>query len=163
MWTQRRWHPGEKITKRKRQRWEWHIYKPKSTKNRHRYQRWGKGKKGPSPRAFRVSMAPSVSLFPIPRTVGLAKKLIWIYPWCLMENLNEPFGQASIWERSSPVVQPVESACNAGDPGSIPGSGRSPGEGNDYPLQYSYLGNLMDRGALWTTVHGAKGQAWLSN
>ena len=57
------------------------------------------------------------------------------------------------------MVQPVESACNAGDPGSIPGSGRSPGEGNDYPLQYSYLGNLMDRGGLWTIVHGAKGQA----
>ena len=58
------------------------------------------------------------------------------------------------------MAQPVESACNAGDPGSIPGSGRSPGEGNDYPLQYCYLGNLMDRGALWTIVHGiAKGQA----
>ena len=40
-----------------------------------------------------------------------------------------------------------ESACNAGDPGLIPGSGRSPGEGNGYPLQYSCLGNPMDRGA----------------
>ena len=40
-----------------------------------------------------------------------------------------------------------ESACNAGDPGSIPGSGRSPGEGNGNPLQYSCLGNPMDRGA----------------
>ena len=39
-----------------------------------------------------------------------------------------------------------ESACNAGDPSSIPGSGRSPGEGNDYPLQYSCLENPMDRG-----------------
>ena len=37
-----------------------------------------------------------------------------------------------------------ESACNAGDPGSIPGSGRSPGEGNGNPLQYSCLGNLLD-------------------
>ena len=37
-----------------------------------------------------------------------------------------------------------ESACNAGDQSSIPGSGRSPGEGNDYTLQYSYLGNPMD-------------------
>ena len=36
-----------------------------------------------------------------------------------------------------------ESACNAGDPGSIPGSGRSPGEGNDNPLQYSCLENLI--------------------
>ena len=40
-----------------------------------------------------------------------------------------------------------ESACNAGDPGSIPGSGRSPGEGNGCPLQYSCLENPMDRGA----------------
>ena len=45
------------------------------------------------------------------------------------------------------------SACNAGDPGSIPGSGRSPGEENGSPLQYSCLGNPMDRGA-WQTVHG---------
>ena len=45
-----------------------------------------------------------------------------------------------------------ESACNAGDPGSIPGSGISPGEGNSNPLQYSCLKNLMDRGALWATV-----------
>ena len=40
-----------------------------------------------------------------------------------------------------------ESACNAGDLGSIPGSGRSPGERNGNPLQYSYLENPMDRGA----------------
>jgi len=47
-----------------------------------------------------------------------------------------------------------ESACNAGDPGSIPGSGKSPGEGNGNSLQYSCLVNSMDRGAWWTTVHG---------
>ena len=47
-----------------------------------------------------------------------------------------------------------ESACNAGDPGSIPGSGRSLGEGNGNPLQYSCLENLMDRGAWQATVHG---------
>ena len=40
-----------------------------------------------------------------------------------------------------------ESACNAGDPGLIPGLGRSPGEGNGYPLQYPCLENPMDRGA----------------
>ena len=40
-----------------------------------------------------------------------------------------------------------ESACNAGDPGLIPGSGRSPGEGNGYPLQYSGLENSMHRAA----------------
>ena len=46
-----------------------------------------------------------------------------------------------------------EFACNAGDPGLIPGLGRSPGEGNGHPLQYSYLENSMDRGAWWVTVH----------
>ena len=46
------------------------------------------------------------------------------------------------------------SACNAGDLGLIPGSGRSPGEGNGNPLQYSYLENPMDRGVWWATVHG---------
>ena len=40
-----------------------------------------------------------------------------------------------------------ESACNAGDPGLIPGSERSPGEGNVYPLQSSCLGNPINRGA----------------
>ena len=47
-----------------------------------------------------------------------------------------------------------ESACNAGDPGSIPGSGRSPGERNGTSLQYSCLENSMDGGAWWSTVHG---------
>ena len=47
-----------------------------------------------------------------------------------------------------------KSACNAGDPGSIPGSGRSPGEGHGNPLQYSCLENPMDRGAWRATVHG---------
>ena len=46
-----------------------------------------------------------------------------------------------------------QSACNVGDPGLIPGSGRSPGEGNGNPLQYSCLGNAMDREAWWATVH----------
>ena len=45
-------------------------------------------------------------------------------------------------------------ACNVGDLGSIPGSGICPGEGNGYPLQYSYLGNSMDRGVCQATVHG---------
>ena len=44
--------------------------------------------------------------------------------------------------------------ASAGDLGSIPGSGRSPEEGNGGPLQYSCQGNLMDRGAWWATGHG---------
>ena len=55
------------------------------------------------------------------------------------------------------------SACNVGDLGSIPGSGRSPGEGNGNPLQYSCLENLMDRGAWWATVHGSRSQTRLSD
>ena len=46
------------------------------------------------------------------------------------------------------------SACNAEDLGSIPGSGRSPGEGNGNPLQYFCLESPMDRGAWWAPVHG---------
>jgi len=47
-----------------------------------------------------------------------------------------------------------ESACNAGDPDSIPGLGRSLGEANGYPLQYSCLENPMDRGAWQAVIHG---------
>ena len=57
-----------------------------------------------------------------------------------------------------------ESAHNEGDPGSIPGLGRSSGEGNGNPLQYSYLDSPMDRGAWRAAVHGvAKSQTQLSD
>ena len=49
-----------------------------------------------------------------------------------------------------------ESACNAGDPGLVPGLGRAPGEGNSNPLQYSCLENPIDRGAWQATVHGVR-------
>ena len=56
------------------------------------------------------------------------------------------------------------SACNAGDPGSIPGLGRTPGEGNGNPLQYSCLENPVDGKAWWATVHQvAKSRKRLSN
>ena len=66
---------------------------------------------------------------------------------------------------TSLVAQTVKvSAYNVGDLGSIPGSGRSSGEGNGNPLQYSCLENPMDRGAWWATVHGvAKSQTRLSD
>ena len=58
----------------------------------------------------------------------------------------------------------IVSACNVGDLGLIPGSGRSPGEGNGNPLQYSCLENPMDGGAWLATVHGvAKSQTRLSD
>ena len=56
------------------------------------------------------------------------------------------------------------STCNEGDLGLIPGSGRSPGEGNDNALQYSCLENPMNGGAWWATVHGVSmSQTWLNN
>ena len=63
------------------------------------------------------------------------------------------------------VAQMVKNLlANTGDLGLIPGSGRSPGAGNGYPLQYSHLENPMDGGAWWATVYGvAKSRAWLSD
>ena len=61
-----------------------------------------------------------------------------------------------------PVVKNLP--ANSGDTGSIPESGRSPGGGNGNPLQYSCLGNPMDRGARWAIVHRViKSQKQLSN
>ena len=58
----------------------------------------------------------------------------------------------------------IEVAFHAGDPGSIPGSGGCPGEGNGTPLQYYCLENPMDGGAWWVAVHGvAKSRTRLSN
>ena len=56
--------------------------------------------------------------------------------------------------RGSPHSSVVkESTCNTGDPGSVPGLGRSPGGGHNNPLQYSFLENPMDRGAWRVRVH----------
>jgi len=62
------------------------------------------------------------------------------------------------------IKNPPTNAGDTRDAGLIPGSGRSPGEGNDNPLQYSCLENSMDRGVWWATVHGiAKNQTQLSH
>ena len=62
------------------------------------------------------------------------------------------------------VNNPPANAGDAGEMGLIPGLGRSPGEENGNPLQYSCLGNPMDRGAWWATVRGVtKSQTCLSN
>ena len=69
-------------------------------------------------------------------------------PWRLPDTNNSRKLGASL------VAQMVKtSACNAGDRGSIPGWGRSPGEGNGKPLQYSCQENSMDGGASWAEVH----------
>ena len=73
-----------------------------------------------------------------------------------------PSRLAKIKNPGSSVVK--ASACNAGDPGLIPGLGRSPGEGNGNPLQYSCLENPMDGRAWWAIVHGVtKSRTQLSN
>ena len=72
----------------------------------------------------------------------------------------------SPWYRQASLVAQMIKNLPAvpGDVASIPGSGRSPGERNDNPLQYSCLENSMDRGALWATIHGvAKSQTRLSD
>ena len=92
--------------------------------------------------------------------VDKGKKL----PWVLLLNLRFEENMFSVklslcytrlWGFSG-VSDNKESACNAGDLGSIPGSGRSPGEGNGYPLQCSCSENSMDRGA-WRTTYGPGG------
>ena len=61
----------------------------------------------------------------------------------------------TVWNKSFPGSSDgKETACSVGNPGSIPGLRRSPGEGKGYPLQYSCLENSMERGAWWVTVHG---------
>ena len=82
-----------------------------------------------------------------------AQIFVWPAIECLVrkEKKKGVFGQSSGFPGGS---EGIASACNAGDTGSIPGSGRSPAEGNGNPLQYSCLENPMDRGAWWATVHG---------
>ena len=73
-------------------------------------------------------------------------------PLCIAEKV---YNSKVSWGKDKiclPVVKNLPN--NAGDWGLIPGSGRSPGEGNCNPLQYSCLGNSRDRGAWQTTVHG---------
>ena len=72
-----------------------------------------------------------------------------------------------LFKYSFPGLSGKESACNKGDLGSIPGLGRTPGEGTGNPLQYSCLENSMDRGAWQTTVPGVAKELdmtlWLNN
>ena len=83
--------------------------------------------------------------------------------WSCLENPRD----AGAWwaavygvSQSRTRLKRLSSSSSAGDLGSVPGSGRSPGERNGYPFQYSCLENSMDRGAWWATVHGVtKSQA----
>ena len=72
--------------------------------------------------------------------------MVWV-PKCICDLLYQ-LRALPWWHRGE------EPACNAGDPDSIPGLGRSPGKGNGKPLQCSCLGNPMDRGVWQATAHG---------
>ena len=92
--------------------------------------------------------------------------------WYFVDSLSKIFYSKWIFKKSIEVLTEIEnmycssvgkqSACKAGDLGLIPGLGRSPGEGNGNPLQYSCLENPMNRGAWQATVHRvAKSQVLL--
>ena len=96
-----------------------------------------------------------VVCFSIRLYMSFFKNMLWIVIQ-LYSNMGFPGGV---------VVKNLPArAGDARDMGSIPGSEKSPGGGNDNPLQYSCLGNSMDRGGWWATVHGvAKSWTWLSD
>ena len=84
--------------------------------------------------------------------------LLGHFSYYLFKKIPTPFfsppsGATVILSLICLMVDGKESACIAGDPGSIPGWGRAPGEGNGYPLQYSCLENLIDRAAWQVAVH----------
>ena len=94
--------------------------------------------------------------------MGFSKQEYWSgLPFPSPEDLPDPGiepGSPALQADSLPSGFPGGSdskpfAYNVGDPGWLSGSGRSPGEGNGNLLQYSCLGNAMDRGAWWATVH----------
>ena len=84
----------------------------------------------------------------------MAKKFIQVFLLDVAENLNRLSDQLYISAWASKVAKNLPANTgNAGDVDSIPALGRSPGGRNGNPLQYSCLGNPMDRGAWWATVH----------
>ena len=109
---------------------------------------------------------PIVFLF----SFGFCFSLVWFCGACMhAQLLSLPMNIVHIdyyseSHNNSLSSDSKESACNVGDLGSIPWLGRSPGEGNGYPLQYSCLENSMDRGAWQAIVHGvAKSWTWKSD
>ena len=93
-------------------------------------------------RAFAPARSSFCAWNTIPTSVHI---ILMIFKFCSNVTLLKGFPGGS---------DSKESTCNAGDLGSVPGLGRSTGEGNGNPLQYSFLENLMDREAWQTIVHG---------
>ena len=110
------------------------------------------------------SATPLSVAFQAPLSMGLSRQEYWSGLPCLSSgDLPDPGinpGSLALQTDSLPLDLPggsddKESACNAGDPSSIPGSGRSPVEGKSNPLHYSCLENLIDRGTWVATVQGS--------
>ena len=82
---------------------------------------------------------------------------LWLVDATFMLTLCRPVSKSTLFIMAPGLpygLDGKESACNAGDLGSLPGSGRSPAEGDDYSLLCSYLESPTARGAWWATVHG---------
>ena len=95
---------------------------------------------------------------------GVSGLVTHVHPWLIHVNVWQ--NQYSIVKQNKVKIKikKKESACNAGDPGSILGSGRSLGEGKGNPLQYSCLGNPTHRVVWQATVHGvAKSRTQVSD
>ena len=105
----------------------------------------------PSPPAF----SPSANLFH-----SLEIAILSCFFVCFFFNENRKFYYCSMYLGLPWWLEGKESACNAGELGSIPGLGRSPREGNGYPLQYSCLENSTVRGAWEATVQGVT-KSWI--
>ena len=102
--------------------------------------------------------------------LGSSQDSEWSLPQSALSHVKQNSSSGhDIWDATEDLSLPwwlssKESTCDAGDSGSIPGSGRSPGAGHGNPLQYSCLENSMDRGAWRATVDGvAKSWTRLSN
>ena len=90
------------------------------------------------------------------------RKILWRRKWQPIPVFlsGKSHGQRSLMGYSPWSLKGKRSVCNAGDPGSIPGSGRSTGEGNGNPFQYSSLVNPLDSRAWRATVHGVS-KGWV--
>ena len=94
------------------------------------------------------------TIISVPDTCGLIINVILFYNLMRDTHLEIITEDPGVFLGFPGGSDSKESACNAGDPGLIPGWGRSPGEGNGNPTQYACLENPMDRGAWKSTVHG---------
>ena len=111
-------------------------------------------------------------ILPFCLSLSCAHIPLWAWKRRNKFTTSTPYGENTVWkcnghtsEEASLVTQSVETICNAGDLGSIPGSAKSLGEGNGNPLQHSCLENSTDREAWWLHSMGLQrvGHDWVTN